>query len=146
MSALLESLETDPCFAGLDELRATEYGRLDATDAVYLDYTGGSLYAESQVTEHLRMLSDGVYGNPHSANPTSSSATALVERARAAVLSFFNAPESEYACIFTPNATGAIRLVGANAVQSRSTSQPRSWARSIHSSGCLTPEKLDCAG
>ena len=58
------------------------------------------------------MLRDGVYGNPHSVNPTSSAATALVEQARAAVLRYFNAPESEYACIFTPNATGAMRLVG----------------------------------
>ena len=58
------------------------------------------------------MLREGVYGNPHSANPTSSAATALVEQARAAVLRYFNAPESEYACIFTPNATGALRLVG----------------------------------
>ena len=58
------------------------------------------------------MLRDGVFGNPHSANPTSSAATALVEQARAAVLRYFNAPESEYACIFTPNATGALKLVG----------------------------------
>ena len=102
-------LETNTAF---DELRATEYGRLDETGTVYLDYTGGSLYAESQVEEHMRMLRDSVFGNPHSANPTSSAATASVEQARAAVLRFFNAPESEYACIFTPNATGAIRLVG----------------------------------
>jgi hypothetical protein len=33
----------------LDELRATEYARLDARGDVYLDYTGGSLYAASQV-------------------------------------------------------------------------------------------------
>ena len=112
MPVLLDSLEADPCFDGLDELRAAEYGRLDATGTVYLDYTGGSLYAESQVEEHMRSLREGVYGNPHSSNPTSSAATALVERARAAVLRFFNAPEGEYACIFTPNATGAIRLVG----------------------------------
>jgi molybdenum cofactor sulfurtransferase len=125
MSALLEShapaapaeaeatfTEASPCFDGLDELRATEYGRLDATGTVYLDYTGGSLHAESQLDEHMRMLRDGVFGNPHSANPTSSAATAMVERARAAVLRHFNAPESEYACVFTPNATGAIRLVG----------------------------------
>ena len=96
----------------LDELRATEYGRLDARGDVYLDYTGGSLYAESQLEEHLRMLRETVYGNPHSVNPTSTAATVLVEEARAAVLRFFNAPESEYACIFTPNATGALRLVG----------------------------------
>ena len=108
-------LEANPAFretAVLDELRATEYGRLDASGDVYLDYTGGSLYAESQLEEHLRMLRDAVYGNPHSVNPTSSAATVLVEQARAAVLRYFNAPESEYACIFTPNATGALRLVG----------------------------------
>jgi selenocysteine lyase/cysteine desulfurase len=111
MAALLES-QAEAAFHGLDELRATEYGRLDATGNVYLDYTGGSLYAESQIEEHTRMLRDGVFGNPHSINPTSSAATALVERARAAVLRHFNAPEDEYACIFTPNASGAIRLVG----------------------------------
>src|SRR3954465_15667925 len=96
----------------LDELRATEYGRLDERGEVYLDYTGGSLYATSQLEEHLVQLRDTVYGNPHSVNPTSSASTVLVERARAAVLRFFNAAEDEYACIFTPNATGALRLVG----------------------------------
>ena len=108
-------LKANPSFREtsiLDELRANEYARLDATGDVYLDYTGGSLYAESQIEEHVRMLREGVYGNPHSANPTSSAATALVEQTRAAVLRYFNAPESEYACIFTPNASGAMRLVG----------------------------------
>jgi molybdenum cofactor sulfurtransferase len=108
-------LDATPGFretAVLDALRATEYARLDAEDDVYLDYTGGSLYADSQIEEHLRMLRDAVYGNPHSVNPTSSTSTCLVERARAAVLRYFNAPESDYACIFTPNATGALRLVG----------------------------------
>jgi molybdenum cofactor sulfurtransferase len=106
MSALLEKTDA------LDELRATEYGRLDANGEVYLDYTGGSLYAESQIEEHMQLLREGVFGNPHSANPTSSAATELVEQARAAVLRYFNAPEDEYECIFTPNATGALRLVG----------------------------------
>jgi selenocysteine lyase/cysteine desulfurase len=108
-------LETHPGFretALVDELRKTEYARLDACGDVYLDYTGGSLYATSQVEEHMRMMRERVYGNPHSVNPTSSAATILVEQARAAVLRYFNAPESDYACIFTPNATGALRLVG----------------------------------
>jgi selenocysteine lyase/cysteine desulfurase len=96
----------------VDELRRTEYGRLDESGDVYLDYTGGSLYAASQLDEHMAMMRERVFGNPHSVNPTSSAATILVERARAAVLRYFNAPESEYACIFTPNATGALRLVG----------------------------------
>ena len=96
----------------LDELRASEYGRLDAHGDVYLDYTGGSLYAASQLAEHRRLLDESVYGNPHSVNPTSTASTVLVEQARAAVLRYFDAPEDEYACIFTPNATGALRLVG----------------------------------
>jgi molybdenum cofactor sulfurtransferase len=108
-------LDSNPGFrdtAALDELRATEYGRLDANGDVYLDYTGGSLYAASQLEAHVRMLQESVFGNPHSVNPTSTAATVLVERARAAVLRYFDAPETEYACIFTPNATGALRLVG----------------------------------
>jgi selenocysteine lyase/cysteine desulfurase len=108
-------LEANPSFGEtglLDVLRETEYGRLDASGQVYLDYTGGSLYAESQVEDHMRLLRRAVYGNPHSVNPTSSAATALVEQARSAVLRYFNASEVEYACIFTPNATGALRLVG----------------------------------
>ena len=108
-------LASSPSFretALVDELRASDYGRLDARGDVYLDYTGGSLYAASQLEEHLGRLRDAVYGNPHSVNPTSSAATVLVEQARAAVLRYFNAPEDEYACIFTPNATGALRLVG----------------------------------
>jgi selenocysteine lyase/cysteine desulfurase len=54
----------------------------------------------------------GCYGNPHSDNPTSSASTLLVDQARKAVLGHFNAPADEYAVIFTPNATGACRLVG----------------------------------
>jgi len=107
--------DANPAFGStaiIDELRRTEYRRLDARGDVYLDYTGGSLYAESQLEHHLRLVRDGVYGNPHSVNPTSSASTALVERARAAVLRHFNAPPGEYVCIFTPNATGALRLVG----------------------------------
>jgi len=66
-------LAANPSFADtaiLDELRTSEYGRLDASGDVYLDYTGGSLYAASQLEEHLRLLRETVYGNPHSVNPT----------------------------------------------------------------------------
>src|SRR3954447_18994061 len=97
--------------AALDSLRATQYSRLDERGDVYLDYTGGGLYAQSQLDDHMTLLRDTVYGNPHSVNPTSAAATFLVERARAAVLRYFNAPP-EYECIFTGNATGALRLVG----------------------------------
>jgi molybdenum cofactor sulfurtransferase len=57
-------------------------------------------------------LQQNVFGNPHSLNPTSAAMTELVEQARAAVLQFFRASPDEYVAIFTPNATGALRLVG----------------------------------
>jgi molybdenum cofactor sulfurtransferase len=98
--------------AALDELRGLEYARLDAGRHVYLDYTGAGLYAQSQLDEHLALLRDSVFGNPHSLNPTSAAMTELVEDARAAVLNFFRADPDEYVAIFTPNATGALRLVG----------------------------------
>ena len=38
------------------------------------------------------------------------------------------------------------RLVAVNAAASSTTSQPLACAAAIHSSGCCTPEKFDCAG
>jgi selenocysteine lyase/cysteine desulfurase len=96
----------------LDELRATEYARLDTLGHVYLDYTGGGLYAEAQLRAHMELLRGGIFGNPHSTNPTSMTTTRLVERARAAVLAFFHASPDEYVAIFTQNASGALKLVG----------------------------------
>ena len=96
----------------IDELRAREFSRLDAGGNVYLDFTGGSLYAESQVQQHADLLRRQVLGNPHSKSPASACATALLERARARVLRFFNASPSEYQVIFTANATHALKLVG----------------------------------
>ena len=96
----------------LDHLRATDYERLDRLGHVYLDYTGGSLHAASQLQRHADLLQNTVLGNPHSNNPTSLEASRLVDRARASVLRFFNADPAQYDVIFTPNATGALKLVG----------------------------------
>jgi selenocysteine lyase/cysteine desulfurase len=96
----------------IDELRAREYGRLDELDQVYLDYTGGGVYAASQVRRHQEILLRGVFGNPHSSNPTSLAAARLVESAREYVLRYFNAPPGEYVVVFTQNASGALKLVG----------------------------------
>ncbi len=95
----------------LDELRATEYRRLDERRDVYLDYTGGSLYAQSQIEQHLDLMRTGVFGNPHSVNPTSSAMTDHVERTRRFVLHYFNAAD-DYLLVFTQNASGALKLIG----------------------------------
>lgn len=96
----------------LDELRQNDYSRLDRQNQIYLDYTGGGLHAESQVRKHLDLLTNQVFGNPHSHNPTSLAMTELVEEARRYVLDFFHAPVEEYTAIFTSNASGALKLVG----------------------------------
>ncbi len=103
--------EFDPD-GSLGSLRRQEYGRLDAEGHVYLDYTGGGLHAASQIDAHVALMGTTVLGNPHSNNPTSLSATALVERTRQEVCEFFSAPPDEYLCVFTSNATGALKLVG----------------------------------
>jgi molybdenum cofactor sulfurtransferase len=96
----------------LDSLRAAEYSRLDRLGHIYLDYTGAGLNAACQVREHLSLLESQVFGNPHSQNPTSTTITGLVEQCRRKVLDYFHASETDYAVIFTPNASGALKLVG----------------------------------
>ncbi|MFL5385283.1 MAG: aminotransferase class V-fold PLP-dependent enzyme [Longimicrobiaceae bacterium] len=93
-------------------LRAREFSRLDAQGQVYLDYTGSALYAESHVAAHAELLRTSLFGNPHSDSPASRTSTDAVERARAAVLRFFDADPAEYTVCFTANASGALRLVG----------------------------------
>ncbi len=96
----------------LDELRASDFARLDASGTVYLDYTGGGLYATRQLTDHATWLASGVFGNPHSANAPSSAATTRVEATRREVLEWFGASPDLYTAIFTANASAALKLVG----------------------------------
>src|SRR5688572_16049466 len=108
-------LEHYPTFKqteSIDKLRASDYARLDSGEHIYLDYTGGGIYAESQIQKHQKLLHENVYGNPHSSNPTSITATHLVESAREYILKFFHADPDEYLAIFTSNASGALKLIG----------------------------------
>jgi len=110
--AFLEAFPGYVATSKLDALRATDYERLDRLGHVYLDYTGAGLYSASQIRRHHELLLDRILGNPHSDNPTSIEASRLVDEARAAVLRFFKADPREYGAIFTPNASGALKLVG----------------------------------
>jgi len=98
--------------AHLDDLRRAEYGRLDEQGHTYLDYTGGGLFAERQLRDHLSYISTRVFGNPHSRNLTSCAMNEVVDRTRADVLRYFNASPDEYMVIFTQNSTGALKLLG----------------------------------
>ncbi|MBQ0855222.1 aminotransferase class V-fold PLP-dependent enzyme [Streptomyces sp. BH-SS-21] len=96
----------------LAELRSQEFGYLDAGGHTYLDHTGAGLAPTSLVRGSAARITGGVFGNPHSESPASRASGLLLARARRAVLRHFHADPAEYAVIFTPNATGALRLVG----------------------------------
>lgn len=93
-----------------ENLRNKEFGRLDENGQIYLDFTGGNLHFKSHLENHTQLLNNCVLGNPHSTNPTSQLATKLTEEARSKVLEFFNA--DDYYCVFTANASGALKIVG----------------------------------
>ncbi len=112
LTAFQQNYPTYASTTALDALRAREYARLDQQRHIYLDYTGGGLYAESQLRDHMTLLTSHVFGNPHSTNPASQAMTDLVEHTRRYVLEYFNADPAEYEVIFTPNASGALKLVG----------------------------------
>jgi molybdenum cofactor sulfurtransferase len=112
LDAFLSAYPSYATTTALDDLRAAEFSRLDASGVVYLDYTGGGLYADSQVRRHSELLLSGIFGNPHSASPTSSKAEELVHSCRYRVLDFFNASPDEYTVVFTANASQALKLVG----------------------------------
>jgi selenocysteine lyase/cysteine desulfurase len=112
--AFEEFLASSPGYPAprLDTLRAREFSRLDRAGHTYLDYTGSGLYAESLVRRHAERLLDGVFGNPHSMSPASRASTDAIESSRRRVLAFLSADPSEYAVVFTANASHALRLVG----------------------------------
>lgn len=95
----------------LDSLRRSDYRRLGRLGETYVDYMGGSLYPESLIRVHADFLSENILGNTHSVSNSSKLSLKCADEARAAILLFFKAPP-EYTVVFTPNASGALKLVG----------------------------------
>lgn len=102
----------DPRRDRFEQIRASEFARLDESGHVYLDYTGSGLYAASQLRRQEDFLARHVLGNPHSESPASAAATRVVEDTRRKVLAFFNADPDDYEVVFTSNASTALKLVG----------------------------------
>ena len=92
-----------------NKLIAEEYARVIEKGHTYLDFTGGNLYAKSQLAKHYKLLNENVFGNPHSTNPTSQLSTKLVEDSRKKVLDFYNA--DCYFCVCTHNASGTLKII-----------------------------------
>lgn len=98
--------ETDLWQAGVMQ---KEYPQLDHT--TYLDHAGTTLYPQSAIRSFARDMTENLYGNPHSASPSSSLSTSVVHDVRKEVLKRFSAPSDQFDLIFVPNATAAIKLV-----------------------------------
>ena len=69
--------------------------RIPATEH-YLDYTGASLYWNSQIAAAAKELQASIFGNPHSTNPSSMRTEAIVEQVRSQILEFFGADPEQY--------------------------------------------------
>lgn len=109
-----ERVEIEPArsVGSFEDLRRTEFTRLDARGEAYLDYTGSALYLESHLQWHLELLRQQVVGNPHAESSASRLACGWAEAARSSILEFLDADAADYEAVFTANATAAAKLVG----------------------------------
>jgi selenocysteine lyase/cysteine desulfurase len=106
---LAQGAEDDAFF---EALRRDQYARLDAAGLAYLDYTASGLHARCQVEAQARALTHDVLGNPHSDSGPSRRSTALADAARRDVLEWLGVNEETHVCLFTANASAALRAVG----------------------------------
>jgi molybdenum cofactor sulfurtransferase len=93
----------------IEGMREVQYPMLK--DATYLDHAGTTLYSKALMDRFHTDMMGNLFGNPHSASPSSQQSTQLVENVRLGLLQFFKADPDEYDLVFTANATAAIKLV-----------------------------------
>jgi molybdenum cofactor sulfurtransferase len=80
-------------------------------DQTYLDHAGTTLYSKSLIDRFSADMMSHLYGNPHSASPSSQLMTETVESTRSQLLDFFQADPEEYDVVFVANATAGVKLV-----------------------------------
>jgi molybdenum cofactor sulfurtransferase len=81
------------------------------SDVTYLDHAGATLYADSLIHRISEDMRSNLFGNPHSASPSSELSTQRVEDVRSKVLRFFKADPEDFDLVFVANATAAIKIV-----------------------------------
>ncbi|KAF3902371.1 hypothetical protein ABW21_db0208662 [Orbilia brochopaga] len=95
--------------AKINEIRRKEYSYIN--DATYLDHAGCTLYPSSLMHRFTQDMTSNLFGNPHSASPSSMLSSIRVEDIRARVLKFFNADPEHFDLVFVANATAGIKVV-----------------------------------
>ncbi|KAF3913534.1 hypothetical protein ABW20_dc0102589 [Dactylellina cionopaga] len=93
----------------VDEIRRKEYGYIK--DVTYLDHAGCTLYPSTLMHRFAQDLTSNLFGNPHSASPSSMLSSHRIEVIRSQVLKFFNASPEHFDLVFVANATAGIKLV-----------------------------------
>ncbi|KAF4468360.1 molybdenum cofactor sulfurase [Fusarium albosuccineum] len=111
--------------AAVEDLRAKEYPMLQ--DSVYLDHAGTTLCSKSLMDAFASKMTSVLYGNPHSASPSSQLSTSRIEDARMNLLTFLGADPAEYDAVFVANATAGVKLV-VDAMRG----QPRGFSYAYH--------------
>ncbi|KAF7191706.1 Molybdenum cofactor sulfurase [Pseudocercospora fuligena] len=119
-----------PIEDSMDLLRLLEYPQM--LGKTYLDHAGTTPWAKSLINAYAASMTDTLYGNPHSEHKPSRDADARVETTRRKALEFFNADPDDFDLIFTPNATGAIKLVHDCFRDYSSDPDGRSWWYGYH--------------
>ncbi|KXT10259.1 hypothetical protein AC579_6611 [Pseudocercospora musae] len=119
-----------PIEDSMDLLRLLEYPQM--LGKTYLDHAGTTPWAKSLINTYAASMADTLYGNPHSEHKPSRDADDRVERTRRKALEFFNADPDDFELIFTPNATGAIKLVHDCFRDYSSDPDGRSWWYGYH--------------
>lgn len=95
--------------AYIEEMRKIQYPMFK--DITYLDHAGTTLYSKALLDRFHADMLGSLFGNPHSASPSSQHSTQVVENVRLQLLHFFKADPEKYDLVFTANATAAIKLV-----------------------------------
>ncbi|KAF4344468.1 molybdenum cofactor sulfurase [Fusarium beomiforme] len=115
----------------VEEFREAEYPMIQ--DSIYLDHAGTTLCCKSLMDSFAREMTTVLYGNPHSASPSSQKSASRVEDARMHLLTFFGADPTEYDVVFVANATAGVKLV-VEAMRSQSGGFLYAYHQACHTS------------
>ncbi|KAH8675870.1 pyridoxal phosphate-dependent transferase [Xylariales sp. PMI_506] len=94
----------------VEAIRSREYAHMSG--GIYLDHSGATIYAKSLIESfHKKLLSNNLYGNPHSENSPAKFSSGMIDEVREKTMRFLGADPEHFDLVFVANATAAIKLV-----------------------------------
>ncbi|KAI6957887.1 PLP-dependent transferase, partial [Hortaea werneckii] len=105
----LPDMSTEAYDGYIESMRKEQYPMLHET--LYLDHAGTTPYSKRLMDRFHAEMMGNLFGNPHSASPSSQRSTQMVEDTRLQLLSFCGADPDVFDVVFTANSTSAIKIV-----------------------------------